>query len=193
MRVVLWDINHIGLIESGKLKEGNVVEILNCSCRNGELHLSSFSDIKESNEMIENIKVDQSIAVGELKDVRPGQNMKVRAVIVQTFEPRFFDSKQEGSVGEKRALLNIVLDDGTGTIRAVLFGENIKKLGLTDEEIFSVDKFNEKKESLIGEEKLFSGNFRTNTYFNNTEMSIGDVEEINVEELVKELEAKSLN
>jgi len=189
VRVVLWDINHIDLIEKGELKEGDVIEITNGNIRNGEMHLSSFSDVKHSNEKIENVETERVFAFGRFKDASPGKNMKVRAVIVQTFEPRYFESKQ--NPGEKGVLLNIVLDDGTENIRAVLFGETIKKLGLSDEEIFSLEKFIEKKNELLGEEKFFAGNFRTNAFFNNLEMVIDEVEEINADELVKELEAKA--
>src|SRR3989344_6374772 len=52
-RAVLWDTNHIALIEKGEIKEGDVVEISNANIRNGELHLSSFADIKKSKEKIE--------------------------------------------------------------------------------------------------------------------------------------------
>jgi len=187
IRVVLWDANQIALIEKEELKEGEFVEIMNGSVRNGEMHLSAFSDIKHSNEKIENVKTEREFAMGKIKDAQVGSNFKVRAVIVQTFEPRYFESKQNAD--EKGVLLNIVLDDGTETIRAVLFGENIKKLGLNDEEIFSLEKFNEKKQDLLGEEKFFAGNFRTNSFFNNLEMSIDNVEEINVDTLVQELEA----
>ncbi|MCH7567881.1 MAG: DUF2240 family protein [Nanoarchaeota archaeon] len=191
VRVVLWDINHIGLIEKGELKEGDFFEITNASVRNGEIHLSGFSDIKSSNEKIENVRRDRVFSFGKLKDASPGQRMSVRAVIVQVFEPKYFSPKQEGSEEKTRALLNLVLDDGTETIRAVLFGEQINKLNLTDEEIFSLEKFNEKKTGLLGEEKFFSGNFRTNTFFNNLEMAIEEVKDIEVDELVKELEAKA--
>ena len=54
-RVVLWDTNHISLIEEGKIKEGSVIEISNGTIRNSELHLASFSDIKQSKEKIENV------------------------------------------------------------------------------------------------------------------------------------------
>ena len=43
---------------------------------------------------------------------------------------------------------------------------------------------------MLGEEKLFSGNFRTNSFFNILEMSINDVEEVDADELVKKLESK---
>ena len=50
VRVVLWDMNHINLIEKNEIMEGEFIEITNGSFRNGELHLSGFSDIKKSNE-----------------------------------------------------------------------------------------------------------------------------------------------
>ncbi len=187
VRVVLWDVNHISLIEKGELKEGDTIELANGAVRNGEVHLSSFSDIKKSSEKVSNVKKDRELVEGILVDARPGLNMKIRAVVVQVFEPRHFESKNDGKKG---VLLNLVLDDGTETIRAVMFGENIKKLGLTDEELSSLEKFQGKKDSILGEEKFFSGNFRTNTYFNNLEMSIDAIEEVDPEKLVKELEAK---
>jgi len=188
-RVVLWDDNHISLLEEEKLKEGDVVEISSGGFRNGEVHLSSFADIKKSKEKIENVVEQRALSFGKIKDAQQGNGMKVRAVIVQTFEPRYFESKQKE--GEKGVLLNVVLDDGSETIRAVLFGENINKLGLSNEEIFDLEKFKAKKESIIGDEKIFSGNFRMNTYFNNLEMSINGVEDFDVGSLVQELEAKT--
>jgi ssDNA-binding replication factor A large subunit len=188
IRTVLWDANHIDLIEKNELKEGDVIEIMNGSIRNGEMHLSGFSDIKNSTEKIENVKTERMFAIGKLKDASSGSNMKIRAVVVQTFEPKHFESKQKE--GEKGVLLNIVLDDGTENIRAVMFGETIKKLGLDDFDLLSLEKFNEKKENFLGGERFFSGNFRTNTYFNNLEMVVDNIEEVNVDELVKELEAK---
>ena len=38
IRVVLWDTNHISLIEKGEIKEGDAVEINNAALRNTELH-----------------------------------------------------------------------------------------------------------------------------------------------------------
>ena len=91
----------------------------------------------------------------------------------------------------KRALINIVLDDGTETIRSVIFGDEITKLGLTNEQIFSLEEFNKVKVSLLGEEKIFSGQIRTNQLYNTTEFTIQEISEINPDELIKELEAKA--
>ncbi|MBU0466439.1 MAG: hypothetical protein KKD94_05030, partial [Nanoarchaeota archaeon] len=60
-----------------------------------------------------------------------------------------------------------------------------------DEEIFSIEKYNEKKPSLLGEEKFFTGQIRTNTFSNTNELTIQGIEDVNPEELVKELEAKA--
>ena len=39
-KVVLWDTNHIDLIENSTIKIGDVIEIINASTREGEIHLS---------------------------------------------------------------------------------------------------------------------------------------------------------
>jgi len=203
-RVVLWDTNHISLIEQGKIKKDDVVELANANVRNGELHLSSFSDIKLSNEQMNVVISEKVFEAGKLKDVKAGQNAKIRAIIVQAFEPRYFEvcseCKKRAFDGEckihgkiepvKRALLNIVLDDGSSTIRSVLFGENINKLGFTDEEIFSLEKFAEKRSYLLGEERIFYGNARNNALYNTIEFSIENLEGVDIDVLVKELEVK---
>jgi ssDNA-binding replication factor A large subunit len=203
-KVVLWDTNHISLVESGKLNVGDVLEISNGNVRNGEVHLSSFSDIKFSKEKLDNIAENKAFAAKKIIEAKPGQSMKIRAVIVQVFEPRYFEvcsecgkrafegeCKIHGKVeAKKRALLNIVLDDGSESIRCVLFGEQINKLGLTDEEIFSLEKFNEVRNKFLGEEKYFSGNVRSNALYNTTEFNIEQIEEVNPDALIKELEAK---
>jgi len=139
----------------------------------------------------------------KLSEVRPGETVQTRAVIVQAFEPRFFEvnpetgrkfteaDKNNGLQPKKRALLSIVLDDGTETMRSVLFGEQINALGLTDEQIFSPEEFAKIKPSLLGEEKTFSGLVRANELYNTTEITIKDIQDVDPQVLIKELEAKS--
>jgi ssDNA-binding replication factor A large subunit len=201
--VVFWDTNHISLIEEGKIINGSVIEISNGNVRNNEIHLGSFSDVKISSEKMDNVVEKRVMAIRKLNDVKPGDSFKTRAVVVQSFEPRYFEVCSEcrkkvvdgqcmvhGAIkAEKRALLNVVLDDGNETMKAILFGENIKKLGLSDEEIFSLEKFNEKKTSFLGEEKVFTGNLRANQLYNSIEFYVDSIEEFNADELIKELQA----
>jgi len=204
-RLVLWDTKHIELIEQNKLKENDVVEITGGNLRNGEIHLSSYAEIKLSDKKMENVVTTQVFAQKDLKEVRPGETVSTRAVIVQAFEPRYFEvcpkcgkkaieneCKEHGKIQPiKRALLNIVLDDGTETIRSVMFGEQINALGLKDEEIFSLEEYAKIKSSLLGEEKIFSGQIRSNQLYNTTEFTIQQIENIKPETLIQELEAKS--
>ncbi len=189
-RVTLWDANHISLIEKNSIKEGDVVEIRGASVKNGEIQLSTFSDIKKSSETMDSVKEKVIPVSGSFKEASEGAGISTRAFIVQTFEPRYFESKK--NPGEKGVLLNIVLDDGTATMRSVMFGENIKRLlGVSDEELFSLDVLNAKRAELIGEEKIFSGNFKMNSFSNNLEFSVNGISDFSVEELVKEMESKT--
>jgi len=189
VRAVLWDTKHIDLLESGEVKEGDVLDITNASVRNGELHVGAFSNLKHSNEKLGEVEVKRAGSFGQLKDARPGMYATVRATIVQLFEPKYFDDKR--NEGKKRALITLVLDDGTETIRAIIGGESIPSLGLSEEDIFSLEAFNQKKQEILGEEKFFVGAFRNNTYFNRVEMSLERIEQVDVDALLKELEGRA--
>lgn len=201
IRVALWDTNHIELVENQKIKEGDVIELSNASVRNSELHLSSFAELKKSKETIENVVTETATQIKKLADIQTGQRIKVRAVIVNTFEPKYFEvnpetgkkfreeDKNNGLKPEKRALLNITLDDGTETIRSVLFGQDIEKIGLTKEQIFSLEEFAKAKLTLLGTEKTFSGQVRLNSFSNTNELSISNIEDVKPDEIIKELES----
>jgi len=204
IKVVLWDTNHIELIEKGEIGEGKVVEITNASMRENELHLGSFSEFKLSDDVLDNVKTERIIKEKNIFDFKVNDNASVRAFVVQAFEPRFFNVCSEckkkvipeaedfvcGTHGkvipEKRALINIVLDDGTETIRSVLFHETLPSLGIT--ELENPERLLNQKEDLIGKEMVFSGNVRVNKFFNNPEFIIDGVKEINLDELIQRLE-----
>jgi len=132
------------------------------------------------------------------------QNIGLRAVIVQIFEPRFFtvcpacnkkvsevgECEKHGKVvGEKRALLSMVVDDGTETIRGVLFSEQIEKI-MTKEEIESSELFLKKRDELLGKEMIISGMARKNKLYDNLEIFVDDLQEVKVDELIAKLEGK---
>ncbi len=205
MKMVLWDINHIALFENNKIKQGDIVEIKNGSIRNNELHLGSFSEIKISSENLTEVKTEISYLEKKIKDIGIGNAVKIRGIIVQIFEPRSFEicpecRKKVSLEGEcethgkvspiKRFLLNFVVDDGTESLRIVLFNEHMEKLKLSDEELNSSELFLKKREELLGKEAFFSGTIRKNKMFNNPELFIEDIKEVDIDELIKELETK---
>ncbi len=177
-KCVMWDTNHISLFESGQIKSGDVIEITNASLRNDEIHLTAFSELKKSETAINSVNVEQT-AISEKKiiDLKIMDKAKMRAVIVQIFEPKLFEVCPEcgtrvrqdltQGVGFKcekhgiinptiKSLINGVLDDGTETIKAVFFSEQVEKLGLSK----NAEDFAEKREIILGKEAYFTGNVR---------------------------------
>lgn len=204
IRLVLWDTNHIQLIEKGQIKEGDVVEVNNASLRNNEVHLGSFSDIKKSDELLDNVKTERVYHEKKIIEAGKGEELKLRGVIVQIFEPRFFEvcpecgsrvvgeeCEKHGKVApEKRALLNFVIDDGSESLRTVMFSEQIEKI-ISMDDLQNTEKFLQKREDLLGKEMFFSGVVRENKLFNNLEFFINNIEEVDVEKLINKLENKA--
>ncbi len=206
IKAVLWDTNHIELIEKGEVIEGSVVEISNASMRDNELHLGSFSEFKKSGESLTDVVTEKIIKEKNISDFAISEDVKTRAFIVQSFQPKFFHTCPECRkkvatdgenfvclehgkvVPEKKALINIVLDDGTETIRSVLFHDNLPLLGLT--ELDDIQKITSQRENLLGKEMSFSGQVRMNKYFNEPEFVINSVQTINLDELLAKLEKK---
>lgn len=204
VKVVLWDTNHIGLIENGKIDEGVSVEISGGNVRDNEVHLGSFSELKVIEKIFEDVKTERVVEEKEIFDLKTNDSAKLRAFVVQAFEPRFFHvcpecSKKatQGSEGftceehgkvvpNKRALINLVLDDGTETIRAVLFHECLSQLGIT--ELEDSEKLLNQREDILGKEMLFSGVVRMNKFFNNPEFTVNSVEEVDLDKLLTTLE-----
>lgn len=204
IKLVLWDTNHIDLVENGMVKEGSVVEIGNASVRENEIHLGSFSEFKPSSEKIENAKIEKILKEKKISDFKVGDSVTARAFVVQSFEPRFFVvcpeckkkaisesdkfvCNEHGEISpEKRALINIIIDDGTETIRAVLFHDAIPKLGLNDLE--NLNLVEQQRKNLLGKELIFEGDIRMNNFFNNPEFIVKDLREINLDEMIAVLE-----
>jgi len=206
IKVVLWDTHHIDLIEKNLVKEGSIVEVINGTMRDSELHLGSFSEFKLSDEILENVKTEKIVREKKISEFKPQEAVSVRAFVVQTFAPRFFYvcpecrkkatqdgenyiCEQHGKVpAEKRALINIVLDDGSETIRSVLFHETLKDIGIN-----ALDDPNllaQQRENILGREMFFSGNVRMNKFFNNAEFIVDSAKEIDLDELIEKLEGK---
>lgn len=198
IKVVLWDTNHISLIEKGDIKENDIVDISNASMRENEMHLGSFSEFKKSAKEMGDVRTDRITKEKKISEFKIGDHLSVRAFIVQAFQPKFFEvsketgrkmtenEKEKGVPAEKRALINIVLDDGSGTIRTVLFNENLSTLGLKDLE--NPERLSYQMEALLGKEMIFSGNVRKNNFFNNEEFIIDSLKDVNIEELIVQLE-----
>ena len=203
-RVVLWDVNHIALIEDGTIKEGDVVDIKSGATRDGEIHLSGFSEIKKSDVVMGEVKNEAIVKEGSLGEARQGQNIKVRGTVVQIFQPRFysicptcnkkvvdegggFNCVEHGKVSPKeRAILNFVLDDGVETMRVVMFSEQINVL-IPEMDLKDEAKALAFRDDLMGSEVYLSGRVQRNKFFDNLEIVSSGIEKVDVEKLIGEL------
>ena len=203
-RVVLWDVNHIELIENESIKVGDVVEIRNGSTKGSEIHLSSFGELKKSDVVLDNIK-DAPVASEESLDkVSQGMIIKIRGVVVQIFQPRFysvcpvcnkkgmmdgdvFKCIEHGVVEKKdKAVLNFVLDDGTESIRVVMFSDQIASL-IPEDDLKNEEKALSFRNDFLGTEVCLNGRVNRNQLFNNLEIVVSSIEKVDVENLIKEL------
>ncbi len=213
-RVVLWDVNHIGLIENGTIKQGDVVEIKSGATRDGEIHLSGFGELKKSNVVMKDVKTEAIVNERNLNEAQQGQNIRVRGVVVQVFQPRFYlvcpecnkkvaksavggqgagEQKAEEEykcaehgvvVPKKKAILNFVLDDGTESMRVVMFSDQINAL-IPEGDLQDEKKATAFRDDFIGTEIYLSGIVKRNQLFNNLEIVASMAEKVDVEKLIQ--------
>lgn len=100
------------------------------------------------------------------------------------------DEGKEVEDPDHRLAISGVLDDGTGTVRCVFFGEQARKVLGIDEETEKEgdqDAVEESADEIIGKELEVEGRTRYNDYFDQIEIMVNSVEEVSVEEKTEEL------
>jgi len=202
IRVVLWDVNHISMIETGTIKEGDVIELASGDIRNGELHLGGFGDIKISQAVFANVQEKQVTQKKNIGNIMLNDHVSTRAFIVQLFGPTFYfvcpecnKKLGEGNKCEvhglvspkKNAILTLIMDDGTGNIRAVVFSDQLKKMA-SEAELENSETFMSKRNDLLGKEVIIEGGVRKNKLTEALEIFVNDFKEVNIDELINELE-----
>ena len=205
-RVVLWDVNHIELLENETLNVGDVVEIKKAASRDNEIHLSGFSEIAKSSKELQDVQTKPVVAEQLLSEARQGQTVKSRGIVVQVFQPRFYSvcpecnkkAMNEGEVytcaehgaitPKDRAILNFVLDDGTETMRVVMFSDQINLL-LPEEDLKDTEKAAVFRDDFFGTEVYLTGSVKRNQLFNNLEIIAQDISRVEVEALISVLES----
>ena len=209
IRVVMWGAQADNV---NNLKQDDVVKINGGYVRenNGrkEIHLNERGQliINPEGETVKGVVAPTNAVIRKnIKDLKENDNdIDLLGTIVQLFDIRFyevcpscgkrarpsndlFNCNDHGNVAPAYAyVLNAVLDDGTETIRTVLFHESISELGLT--ELEDSEKLTAQKEAILGKEMIFSGNVRNNSFFNTPELIIESVKEINPDEVIGRLE-----
>lgn len=214
IRIVLWDLHHIETFE--KFSEGDIIKVVGGVVRDNqgfkEIHLSGRNELfvnpqgEEVNVAVQMPKLE--FGSKKIKDLNAGNFVKILGTVVQVFEPRFYDAcpecnkkvvpdgdkfrcEQHGHVPVKLVpIVNMMMDDGTDSIRVVLFRDLASKVfGLTD--ITSLRDnpadFEGKKSELLGKILFVSGRVSKNDMFDRFELMAQDLNEADAKELAAAL------
>ncbi len=209
IRLTLWNEQ----IEEFPLSEGDVVEITNAYTRKNvfgetELRIGGFGNIRVVEDDGTLPKKQKTYTPSTIDKVVPGNKYEIRACVVHIFDTNVFyeicpecgmiikDSlcPVHGEIKpEHTMIVNAIIDDGYGNMRAVFFRDNAEKLfGKTSEELINEDIKKRIKE-ILGNEYVFYGRVRKNEMFQRKELIVDDFKEIDpraeAEKLLEELKA----
>lgn len=215
IRVVFWNdqvdllskVNEddILLIKDGYVKENN---------NNKEVHLGDRAkvEINPEGETVDVVRQRTSFDRKKIEDLKAGEEgAEILGTIVQVFDPRFFNvcSTCSKKVVESNGVftcaehkevkpslsyvLNLILDDGSGTIRSVLWKNQVGHL-LGKEEVEmskfkeNIALFEEVKTDLLGEQLKMVGRVQHNQMFDRLELNVQMVEKAKASEEIARLE-----
>ncbi len=199
IRITMWgemaeNINNI--------KENDIVKIVGGYVRENrgrkEVHMNERSKIiiNPEGETVKEVKDTQSRPQAQRKPIKDlteqDQNTEILGTIVQAFEPRFYPTcpecskkvnpeqenyvcKEHGQVTPEFAyVMNVILDDGTETIRTVFFRNQVERLlEKSKDEILKYKEnpegFNSLKTELLGTQIKLVGRTQKNQMFDRLE------------------------
>ena len=215
IRVVFWN-DQADLLK--EVAEGDVLLVKEGYVRennNGrEVHLGNQGSIEVNpeGEKVTTVRESASYERKKIDQLRDGDGgAEIVGTVVQVFDPRFFNVCSEcnrkvtesmGTFncathgGVKPSLsyvMNLILDDGSGNIRGVLWKNQATQLLEKTEEQMAVYKenmpaFEEIKTDLLGEQLKFLGQVKKNEMFSRLEFNVQIVSRAKPEEELARLE-----
>lgn len=213
IRIVCWGDKADIL---SQLNTGQSIKLTNGTVRENqrgykEVHLNDHSKINLTPS--ENVpEVKSGAQRKQLKDLNENEDqVEILGTIVQVFDPKFFevcpqcssrlkDIEGQWACDEHASvtpdysyLVNVFVDDGTENMRVVMFRNQAEKLlGKTKDEMIAYriapDTFEPMKTELLGEQFVFTGRVRKNTFFNRLEFIANNVKKANPEAELKRIE-----
>jgi len=199
LRLVLWN-EQADLVND--LKVGDVLKVENGYAKEGmrgvELQANQRTKIEKNPAGVEVEVPDQQASertrIADLKDGDTYKEIKGVVVSVPSGDNMVHDmcpkcnKKMSGvcpacgsSTPNKLLIVNAMLDDGSGVIRAAFFRDNAEKLlGMkTDEIVNSQEAAKTKMDNLIGKEIILNGRTKHNDMFDRIEFQVYDVQNVN--------------
>ena len=184
-RAVLWD-DDVGLVEAGELKEGDTILIKKGYVRERldeiEIHVGRYGKVvlNPPDIVLENVVAVSSetarakrTAIANLKHESKAE---VRGALIRIYDnPTIYEKE-----GEKRFVVNGVIDDGTGRLHTVFFnkmGEIL--LNTTLNNLVEGDAYqlvHDREREIGGSEIIAAGNIRENETSGRLELIVFDLD-----------------
>ncbi|HLD79700.1 MAG TPA: OB-fold nucleic acid binding domain-containing protein [Candidatus Nanoarchaeia archaeon] len=217
VRVVFWN-DQVDALK--KVSEGDILLVQDGYARENnndrEVHLGNQGSIvvNPEGESVHSVREGTSYQRRKIEELRDGEGgAEIMGTVVQIFDPRFFNlcsqcnkkvvesagnyqCNEHGSVKPVVSyVMNLVLDDGTGNIRSVLWKNQTNHLlGKTEEEISrykdSPATFEDVKADLLGEQLKLLGQVKKNDMFSRLEFNVQMVSRAKPEEEIARLEKR---
>ncbi len=171
-----------------KINEGDVLEVQSAYSKENnnrvELHMGNSSHIIINPEG-KTVEVKERAAEAEtparkINDIVDSDTfIQIEATIVQAFDPRYFERTTDGQT-TTNYVMNILLDDNTGNMRATLWKEQLQNLlSKTDEEILKLkddtDAWEQIKTDLLGRIISARARVKVNEQYNTKELVLYNV------------------
>ncbi len=219
MRVVFWN-DQVSLLNS--VNEEDVVFVKDTYVRenngNKEVHFNDKSslEVNPSGEVVNVVRQRVAFSRKKIEELHGGEEgAEIFGTIVQVFDPRFFNvcsncgkkvvevtggftCNEHGIVSPTMSyVMNVIVDDGTGTIRNVLWKNQTNHLlGVEEGGMVKYKEngalFEDRKTDLLGEQIKVMGRVQKNEMFDRLEFNVQMVERAKVEEEMARLENKSV-
>ena len=208
IRVVFWN-DQVDLLKN--VSEGDILLVKDAYVRennNGkEIHMGNQGsmEINPEGEKIESVREAAAHDRRKISELQDGAGAEIVGTVVQVFDPRFFNVCPEcskkvtessgafscNSHGEVKPslsyVMNLILDDGSGNIRSVLWkNQTTHLLEKTEEQIAiykeNIAAFEEVKTDLLGEQLKLLGQVKKNEMFSRLEFNVQMVSKAKPEE-----------
>lgn len=202
IRVSFW---HSAVDAIEKVTPGTILKLENVVSRENnkqpEISVAKPEQVHVSPEGIV-IDVSNEEKTKKIVELTSG-NSAILGTIVQTFRPTFYDRCPEcnrkvvngecvthGKVDSKKAcIFNIIVDDGTSSIRCVFFNELAEKISGVKIEELEI-KTEDVRSRIIGTLVKLSGSVRYSEFLGENEIIANSIDEVNIEKEVKNLNSK---
>ncbi len=214
IRVVFWN-DQVDLLKN--VSEGDILLVKDAYVRennNGkEIHLGNQGsvDVNPEGETVQSVRESAAYERRKIGELQDGGGAEIVGTVVQVFDPRFFNVCSECSkkVTESAGVfscnshgtvkptvsyvMNLILDDGSGNIRSVLWkNQTTHLLEKTEEQMVvykgNIAAFEEVKTDLLGEQLKLLGQVKKNEMFSRLEFNVQMVSKAKPEEELARLE-----